>query len=101
MSSDFAKTILSQLGGGKFIAMTGAKMFVQSTKDRYLQFKIGSGAKKSINKVIVRLNELDLYDISFCRVTNTNYKTIAEVFNVYGDQLQSIFTDETGFQTSL
>ena len=94
-----AKTILSQLGGNRFIAMTGAKSFGYDSKGSVvsLQFKIGRNAKQ-VN--IVRINYIrgkDLYEMNFYKGT----KLLKKVSNVYADQLRKIFTKHTGMYTSL
>ena len=94
-----AKTILSQLGGNKFVAMTGAKSFGYDSKGSVvsLQFKIGRNAKQ-VN--IVRINYIkgkDLYEMNFYKGT----KLLKKVSNVYADQLRKIFTKHTGMYTSL
>lgn len=94
-----AKEILNQLGGNKFVVMTGAKNLV--ALENGLMFSIGRGAKKSINKVVVKLNSMDLYGMEFWNIRGANVKTVATAQNVYCDQLQEIFTKETGFYTSL
>ena len=48
-----AQIILAQLGGNRFLAMTGAKQLVDLGDG--LQFSIGRGAKNKANKVVVRL----------------------------------------------
>ena len=94
-----AKTILSQLGGNRFIAMTGAKRFEYDSKGSVvtLQFKIGRNAKQ-VN--IVRINYIkgkDLYEMNFYK----GAKLLKKVSNVYADQLQKIFTKHTGMYTRL
>jgi hypothetical protein len=94
-----AKTILSQLGGNRFIAMTGAKRFEYDSKGSVvtLQFKIGRNAKQ-VN--IVRINYIkgkDLYEMNFYK----GAKLLKKVSNVYADQLRKIFTKHTGMYTSL
>lgn len=100
-----ADTIYSQLGGGKFMVMTGAKMF-EGHRDG-LSFKIGRNAT-STNHVTVKLNEgTDSYDMLFERVSldrktyEVKRKTIAKKEGVYCDMLRDIFTDVTGLATSL
>lgn len=62
-----AQTILTQLGGNRFAAMTGAKQFVAVTD--YLQFKLPANfAKGGINCVKVTLTAADLYDVEFMKV---------------------------------
>ena len=94
-----AKTILSQLGGNRFVAMTGAKSFGYDSKGSSvsLQFRIGRNAKQ-VN--IVKINYIrgkDLYEMEFYKGT----RLLKKVSNVYADQLQKLFTKHTGMYTSL
>lgn len=93
-----AQTILSQLGGNRFAAMTGAKNFVAI--DDGLTFKIGRNAK-SVSHVTITLNGLDLYDVKFIRCRGTKITTVAEFDNVYADTLRIVFESATGLYTSL
>lgn len=95
---DIAKTIIAQLGGGKFQIMTGSKGFVAI--DNGVQFSVGRNGK-SINFCRIVLNGRDLYDIEygFLRSGKLNVKATSE--DVYGDQLQQDFTDATGLYTRL
>jgi hypothetical protein len=97
-SQQVAKTILQQLGGNKFIAMTGAKNFGSSSKS--LQFKIGRNSK-SISHVIITLKSSDLYDVEFIRMRGTSRKVIKKVKGVYNDQLGTIFKKYTGMNVRL
>lgn len=95
-----AQTILAQLGGNKFIAMTGAKNLADLGNG--LQFKLPSNfAKNKINCVSIKLNEMDLYDVKFFNIRGVNLKTIAVCEDVYSEDLQNIFTDHTGLDTHL
>jgi hypothetical protein len=94
-----AKTILEQIGGNKFIAMTGAKNFVGG--ENFLQFSIGSGAKNKSNKVKITLTTADLYEIEFFNIRGINIKEISKHEMIYADQLKTVFTEQTGFYTSL
>ena len=97
-----SNTILTQLGGNRFLAMTGAKNLTTSGKD--LNFKIMRNSEK-ITHVIIRLNDKDLYDIDFLniRMTKTDIRrTIKNVaFDVYAEDLQRVFTAHTGLDTHL
>ena len=97
----FATTLINQLGGNRFIAMTGAKEFVYNEKRSSLRFRIGRGAENKANVVIIRLNAMDLYDIEFYHLRGVNFRTISEHTGLYADQLRDMFTRETGFYTSL
>lgn len=95
-----AKTILEQLGGNRFIAMTGAKMLVAG--DDFLQFKIGAGAINKANTVRITLEPSDLYRVQFYRVRGVDVREIGECLRgVYADQLQGAFTASTGLDTYL
>ena len=95
-----AQTTIKQLGGNKFIAMTGAKNFVQDSKKKSISFKIGR-AKKSINYVRITLNGMDTYDMEFLRARGGKITVVAKHKGIYNDQLQDIFTQETGLYTHL
>ena len=100
---EIAQTILQQLGGNKFIAMTGAKNlgFDSKGSKTTLSFKIGKNAK-SINYVKVDyISGKDLYDMSFFRLRAGQLKLIKKVSSIYGDQLQKFFTKNTGLYTRL
>jgi hypothetical protein len=102
--NDIAHTIFEQLGGRKFIAMTGAKNFVSHSSINSLSFKVPHAAKK-ITYVEITLNERDLYDMEFRNVRftkNGGKNELVEIHkDVFFDQLQEIFTSETGLYTSL
>lgn len=97
-----AKTILEQLGGRRFISMTGARDFIGSGNG--LTFKIPGGGgftKNSVNAVRITLDPSDTYHIEFLRIRKFEVKTIADHSNIYAEQLQEIFKEETGLNTSL
>ena len=89
-----ASELLKQLGGNKFIMMTGAKNFTFGSNG--LAFKIGRNAK-AVNYVVIDLNGKDLYDMKFQKGT----RVLNKVNDVYNDQLQKMFTKYTGMYTSL
>ena len=93
-----AAEILKQIGGNKFIAMTGAKGFTFSNK--YMSFKIGRNSK-GINFVRIGHNAKDLYDMEFGFVSVKGIKVKKKVKDVYADMLGTIFTKYTGMYTSL
>lgn len=96
-----AGEVLKQLGGNKFIAMTGAKNFVQDQKTKMFAFKIGGGAKKSINYIRIKLTSMDLYDMEFIRLRGGKITVVAKETGVYNDQLQTFFTKHTGMYIHL
>ena len=97
-SGDAYKEIMNQLGGNKFVVMTGSKNFVHSNNGNTLTFKVGSGTKKSIVYISITLNSMDTYDIKFM---NRKGNIVSEFNGIYADQLTDIFTQETGFYTKL
>ena len=97
-----SETILKQLGGNKFRMMTGAKDFVAG--ENYLIFKLPHGKqKKKINMVKITLMPNDTYKMEFQKINYRTYEitTISSFNSVYSDDLQKIFTDETGLHTKL
>lgn len=99
--SDFdAGMILKQLGGNRFIAMTGASNFVKNDKEKLIAFKIGRNAN-NINYVRIKLNSMDTYDMEFIRIRGDDLKVVSKADGVYNDMLQSVFTEHTGLYTSL
>ena len=90
---------LKQLGGNKFIMMTGAKNFAVGPKG--MGFKIGRNSK-GVNYIRIDLDRgRDLYNMEFIQMRGGNLKIKSKVKGVYNDQLQKIFTKHTGMYTSL
>jgi len=96
-----AGEVLKQLGGNKFIAMTGAKQFAQDKDKRMITFKIGGGAKNKINYIRITLTGMDLYNVEFIRIHGQKITVVEKVDGIYNDQLQKIFTQHTGLYTHL
>lgn len=94
-----ANTILEQLGGRRFIAMTGAKDFL-GDKD-LLAFRLPRGARGGINKVRITLTPADLYDVQFYKMGSKSFTLLAQADNVDAAQLRQVFTRHTGLETSL
>lgn len=93
--NEIAKTILEQLGGGMFRAMTGAKDFVATEKG--LKFSLPS-SYNGIKAVSVELRVDDTYDLRFLKPDFSERKSYD---GVYAEDLRRIFTEETGLRTSL
>ncbi len=97
-----ANTILAQLGGGKFLAMTGAKGLLALSAPNGLQFKLPANfARDGINSVRILLDPSDTYTVEFWKVRGTSIKQISTLSDVYADQLQAVFTQATGLDTHL
>jgi len=99
-SSFSAGEILKQLGGNKFIAMTGAKNFIRDDNKKLISFKIGRNCS-GINYVKITLNSMDTYDMEFINIRAGKITIKSQAEGVYNDQLQSIFTEHTGMYTHL
>lgn len=99
MTNSVAQTILSQLGGNKFLAMTGAKNLVGGSDS--LQFSIGRGAVNKANKVRITLTASDDYTVSFYNYRKLELREIETVSGIYADNLCAVFTDRTGMAVSL
>lgn len=108
-----ANTILNQLGGNKFLAMTGAKYLLDLHDG--LRFNIPKNGSKA-NKVEITLNGHDLYDVKFYKYTpykfritkdgqfkETKEKTeiVKEFKDIYCDMLVEIFEQTTKMYTRL
>ncbi len=93
-----AKTILSQLGGSKFVAMTGAKNLVSGANS--LQFSVGRNAIKA-SKVRITLDGDDTYTVEFFRVRGLDCELIVKHPNVYAEILAKFVGSVLGMATSL
>ncbi|WP_288323742.1 hypothetical protein [Bacteroides acidifaciens] len=103
MDTQVAKIILQQIGGRRFVAMTGSHDFIN----------LGNGLRMSLSRNKTSANRLeiiynggaDLYNVRFYR-QSINHKTfevtikdIKTIDGVYCDILEDIFTDVTGLYT--
>lgn len=99
-----AKTILQQIGGNRFVVMTGSKNFID----------LGNGLRMNLarnqtqaNRLKIILDEAtDTYTMTFYRqvVTKRLEVIVTEIFYcdmVYCDMLEEMFTSVTGLYTRL
>jgi len=93
-------TLLQQLGGRKFMAMTGAKDLSFSKDESSLSMKIGKNSS-GINHLKIILEPDDTYTMDFGRIRKLEYKVVRSVKGVYAEALQDVFTEITGMYTSL
>jgi hypothetical protein len=101
-NTQIATTILEQLGGRRFVMMTGAKNLI--AHPNALSFKLPGGggfAKDGINYVKITLDPSDTYTVEFSRVRGRTVKTLHTVSDIYAENLRDVFTRATGLQTSL
>lgn len=104
-AKQIAQFILNQMGGKRRLeSMTGAKDFL--VLDNGVQFSFAK-AIAGINRVIVRVNGDDLYDIEFGSVRKNRitqlpeYTKRDETTGVYVERLKPIFERATGFFLTL
>lgn len=90
MISEVAQTIFTQLGARRFVAMTGAKQFQHSPTA--LTFKV---ARRNVR---VTLDPSDTYTVTTSTLSGKVCKTDSDV---YAENLQRVFTEQTGLYTSL
>lgn len=98
-----ADTILQQLGGRRFITMTGA--YSLSGSEDTLSMRLPQRGR--MVGVRVTLDPSDTYTLTVIKSVGSlkrgNFQTV-EAFkqsDVYCDQLQDVFTEATGLATSL
>ncbi|WP_434363042.1 hypothetical protein NF212_25360 (plasmid) [Parasalinivibrio latis] len=98
-----AQTILNQLGGNRFAAMTGARQFV-ALDNPGLQFDLPARfAREDINRIRVVLDPSDTYTVTafkFCR-WSFRCEQKGALSGVYCDMLEGVFTELTGLNTRL
>ena len=95
-----AQIILNQLGGNKFVSITGAKHIV--VYPNALSFQLPSGVTKNkANYVKVTLNSNDLYDVIFCKIFKLDMREISSFGDIGASSLIELFNSETGLVTNL
>lgn len=100
MRQQIAQTILNQLGGNKFKVMTGSHSF--GISDCGLHFKIRkNNTKASVVQIDLDVSK-DLYTMIFSSFTMAKgLETVAHFEEVYAEDLQTVFKEFTGLDTSL
>lgn len=92
--------LLAQLGGNRFLVMTGARNLVRGPN--YLQMDLpGTLTKGRGNRLTITLNDGDLYDLTFARRRGLKFTTLASEADVYASEIQRAFTRLTGLYTHL
>lgn len=96
MDTTVAETILQQLGGNRFMVMTGSK--VDNVTENSIRFKLGRGAKLTAFEVI--LTPDDTYNVGCFVGTGINRRHAKDpLHDVYAEDLVAVFERETGFYT--
>jgi hypothetical protein len=100
-----ANEILHQLGGRRFIAMTGARNIMHDAGALIFSLPGRTFTRGGINKVKIGLNDSDLYDLTFWKIANKRgaftVEEVSTASGVYFDQLQAVVTEATGLDTHL
>ena len=106
-AEQIAKDIFAQLGGNRFIAMTGAKVSY-SINDKQQPVLIcllpgDLGIKQNINLFTVTYDVgMDLYILNFINTSLPEDKKVIKHYRqVYADDLVPFFESETGLYTYL
>jgi hypothetical protein len=95
-----ADAILAQLGGRRFLVMTGASHLMGGAD--CLSFKLPRRfAKAGINHIKITLDANDTYTFQGYKLGRAKLTLIQETSGVYADSLRDIFTRATGLDTSL
>lgn len=97
--NQIAKTILEQLGGNKFVVITGAHTFVAC--QNWLRFRLRRNAKR-VTWVQITLMPSDTYTVKFVRwQRKTGAIILSEHEGVYADGLIDLFEKNTGLYARL
>lgn len=103
------QTILDQLGGNKFRAMTGAVLsygefscIEKGVRCNAFQIHLPRRASNGSKIIFIRLMADDTYTMYFGKLNGCfEYVTLEQVDQLYCDQLQDVFTRYTGLHTRL
>lgn len=105
-SQYIAATIMEQLGGPRRLKMMiGAKNFIAMSASANvrggLQFSLPAFGTPRVNKIVVKLNAMDLYDVEFYFLRGGKAKLVAEAKDVFCDNLKSVVEKNTGLYLSM
>ena len=111
-NQEIAGTILNQLGGNRFVVMTGAKKIF--AVENGLQFDLPRTAhyvKDGINRITITLDTMDTYTMKAGKMTRRkdknygvmmpHYIEVKKEEGLYDDMLQERFKAITGLDTHL
>lgn len=96
-AQDIARTILQQLGGAEFCALTGCHTPIATGNG--LRFFIPK--TRGINRVTITLTPADDYFVQFECIKGTFYAVVSDAEGVYCDMLQDVFEHHTGLYVTL
>lgn len=93
-----ANEILAQLGGRKFIAMTGSKNFCGDKNSLSMHLTKNLLGAKFLK---ITLDAYDTYTMTFSKIAKNQLVVLSEESGIYADMLQKCFTEKTGLLTRL
>ena len=106
MTHQVPKIILAQLGGNRFLAMTGAYSLTGSKDTLSMRLPVKS-TKDGIGGVRITLDPNDTYTLTAIKLAGSFAKgnvRVVEAFKesgIYCDMLAETFTEATGLYTSI
>lgn len=112
MSAQIATTILAQLGGGNRLKMMiGAKDFTALEVDGKPALSFKFKMSKKYNYIVIALNAMDLYDITFKKMKSPMQILKEDVYqpftredtqsDIYAEDMRSTIEQATGLYLSL
>lgn len=101
MNKLVSETIYNQLGGSKFLMMTGAKNL--TSQGNNLSFRLPKALKNKINMVKIELTNDDTYSVSFYKFQPTKFvfETINKLDGIQVSGLKQVFENHTGYLLSV
>jgi hypothetical protein len=100
--SETARTTYEQFGGNRAMFMLGGRAHYSSKDPNFLGVKWPNKQRSRGNYVEIRyVPGLDLYTMEFFNSTARAHKSVKKYEGVYGDQLRTIFEEQTGWYLSL
>ena len=97
MTHQVPRVILQQLGGNKFLAMTGAYSLTGSADA--LSFRLPGGARNGAMGCRITLNGSDLYDVWFGKIRKFTVIDLPGASDVPVENLVAVFESMTGLAT--
>jgi hypothetical protein len=93
-----ANTILEQMGGKRIGLFIGATQFIGDENSLTIKWKAKS--KNKANCVRITLTPMDVYIVTFLRISGSNVFEVSKHEEVYCDSLKELFETETGLYLS-
>lgn len=98
MNNTICKTILEQLGGNRFLIMTGSKNVTFAGNTVHMRLIPNSS---HTNRMSITLEATDLYTMKFTSFFRGKSTVKVQFNDVYCDQLVPLFEQTTGLRASL